>query len=87
MLTFFIFKISRLCDLENASICPTVLGIGKPGIQIAGIDNFRNDTLTEAGTSHRTDIMYMQHSGLVTPTGNVNVDSDNISESLNMLHG
>ena len=63
------------------------MGIGKPGIQIAGIDNFRNDTLTGAGTSHCTNIMYMQHSGLVTPTGNVNVDSDNISERLNMLHG
>ena len=74
-------------SLENASICPSEIGNGKSGIQIVDNNDFRNDTLTGAGTSHCTNMMYMQHSGLVTPTGNVNVDSDNISERLNMLHG
>ena len=69
-----------LCDLENASICRPELGIAKPGIQIADNDDVRNYTFTGAGTSHRTNIMYSQHSNLVTPTENINVDSDNISE-------
>ena len=71
-----------LCDLENASICPPEQGIGKPGIQIVDNDDFRNGTLTGAGTSYRTNIMYIQHSDLVTPTENINLDSDHISESL-----
>ena len=69
-----------LCDLENASICPPEPGTGKPGIQIVDNNDFRNYTLTGAGTSHRTNIMYIQHSDLVTTTENINVDSDNISE-------
>ena len=46
-----------LCDLENASICPSEMGNGKSGIQIVDNNDFRNDTLTGAGTSHRTNIM------------------------------
>ena len=69
-----------LCDLENTSICRPELGIAKPGIQIVDNDDVCNYTFTGAGTSHCTNIMYIQHSDLVTPTENVNVDSDNISE-------
>ena len=50
------------------------MGIGKSGIQILDNENFRNDTLTGTGTSQRSD--------LVTPTENINVDSDNISEKI-----
>ena len=59
-----------LCDLENASICPPELGIGKLGIQIVQNDDFR------------TNIMYIQLSNLITPTENINLHSDNISERL-----
>ena len=55
-----------LCDIENSSICPPELGIGKPGIQIVDNDDIWNDNLTGAGTSHRTNMMYIQHSNLVT---------------------
>ena len=44
-----------LCDLEIASICPSELGIGKPGIQIVDNDDFRNDTLTGAGSRTMQD--------------------------------
>ena len=50
-----------LCHLENASICPPELSIGKPGIQIVDNNDFGNDTLTGVGTLHRTNIMYIQH--------------------------
>ena len=58
------------------------MGIGKLGIQIVDNNNFRNDTLTGAGTLHLTNIMYIQHSHLVTLTENINLDLDNISERL-----
>ena len=71
-----------LCDLENASICPPGLGIGKPSIQIVDNDDFRNDTVTGASASHLTNIMHIRYSDLVTPTENINLDSDNISERM-----
>ena len=71
-----------LSDLEDASICPTEPAIGKPGIQIVDNNYFRNETLTGAGTSHPINIMYNQHSDLVAPTENINVDSDNIFQRL-----
>ena len=71
-----------LCYLENVSICLPELGIGKPGIQLVDNDDSRNDALTGAGTSHLSNIMYIQHSNLAPPTENMNVDSDNISERL-----
>ena len=74
----------KLCDLENASICLPGLGTCKPGIQIVDNDGIRNDTLTGAGTSHHTKIMYIQHSHLVTPTENISLDSNNISERLRL---
>ena len=74
----------KLCDLENASISLPGLGTCKPGIQIVDNDDVRNDTLTGAGTSHRTKIMYIQHPDLVTPTENINLDSNNISERLKL---
>ena len=74
----------KVCDLENASICLPGLGTCKPGIQIVDNDDIRNDTLTGAGTSHRTKIMYIQHSHLVTPTENISLDSNNISERLKL---
>ena len=58
------------------------MGIGKPDIQIVSNDGFCNDTLIGAVTSQYTNIMYIQHSDLVTATGNINVDSDNNSERL-----
>ena len=51
-------------------ICLPELGIGKPSIQIADNDDFRNDTLTGTDKSHRTNRMYIQHSNLVTTTKN-----------------
>ena len=71
-----------LCDLENGSVCVPELDISKPGIQIVDNDDICNDTLTGAVTSHRSNIMYNQLSNLVTPTGNINVYSNNISERL-----
>ena len=71
---FHLGDLWALCDLENASICPPELGISKPVIKIVDNDKFCNDTLTGAGTSHRTNIIYIQHSDLVTPTENINAD-------------
>ena len=63
-----------LSDLENASTSPPEMGNGKLGIQIVDNDSFCNDALTGTGTSQR--------SNLVTPTENVNVDSDSIFEKI-----
>ena len=73
--------ILHLCDLENTTICLPELGFCQTGIQIADND-FCNENLTGRGTSNRTDIMYIQHFDLVTPTGNIKADSDSISERL-----
>ena len=71
-----------LCDLEIASICPPELGNDNPGIQIVDNDDFRNDILTGGGTSHLTNVMYIQHTYIVTSNENIEVDSKDISERL-----
>ena len=71
-----------LHDLEKTFICPAELGNGVPGVQIVDNDDFRNDTLTGSGTSHRTNVMYVQHTALNTPLGSINIKDANITASL-----
>lgn len=51
-------------DLQLSSICPHELAMGKPGITIVDNDDFNNGTLTSAGTSHHTNVMYIQEESL-----------------------
>ena len=51
-------------DLQLSSICPHELAVGIPGIAIVDNDDFRNDNPTGAGTSHRTNVMYVQRESL-----------------------
>ena len=71
-----------LCDLEIVSICPPELVYDNPGIQIVDNDDFRNDILTGGGTSHLTNVMYIQHTYVVTSNENIKVNSKKISERL-----
>jgi hypothetical protein len=47
-------------DIEQNDICPGELAEGVPGTGILDHDDFRDDTLTGADTSHRTNVMFMQ---------------------------
>ncbi|CAB1416359.1 unnamed protein product [Pleuronectes platessa] len=47
-------------DLERCSVCPEQIAEGKPSISIIDNDDFRNDTLTGGGTSHRCNWMFLQ---------------------------
>ena len=47
-------------DLKRSSDCPFELAEGKPAIAIVDNDDFKSDTLTGAGQSHRTNVMYVQ---------------------------
>jgi len=47
-------------DLKCSSDCPFELAEGKPAIAIVDNDDFKSDTLTGAGQSHRTNVMFVQ---------------------------
>ncbi|KAK1880410.1 U3 small nucleolar RNA-associated protein 10 [Dissostichus eleginoides] len=47
-------------DLERCSVCPAEIAEGEPSISIIDNDDFRNDTLTGGGTSHRCNWMFLQ---------------------------
>ena len=49
-----------LHDMQSADDCPRDIAEGKPGIGILDNDDFREDTLTGKGTSHRTNYMLIQ---------------------------
>ena len=70
-----------LCDLDIASICQPELSNDLPSIQIVDNDDFCNDTLTGGGISHLTNVMYIQHTDIVTSTEDIDIDLGNVSES------
>ncbi|XP_066923249.1 uncharacterized protein [Clytia hemisphaerica] len=47
-------------DLENNPVCPSELAEGKAGTAIIDNDDFKDDGLTGAETSHRTNMMFIQ---------------------------
>ena len=47
-------------DLQHSTDCPFELAEGKPAIAIIDNDDFKSDTLTGAGQSHRTNVMFVQ---------------------------
>ena len=53
-----------------------------PNIQIVDNDDFCNDTLTGGGISHLTNVMYIQHTDIVTSTEDIDIDLGNVSERL-----
>ena len=55
-----------LRDLQGDYKCPAEIAEGKPGISIIDNDDFKNDTLTGGGTSHRTNWMMIQKEVLYT---------------------
>ena len=51
-------------DLQLCSDCPNEIAKDKPGVIIVDNDDFQNDTLTGANTSHHTNVMYVQRVSL-----------------------
>jgi len=51
-------------DLEKNDVCPVELAENIPGIGILDNDDFCEDTLTGADTSHRTNVMFVQPQNL-----------------------
>ncbi len=49
-------------DLQLCTDCPIEIMEDKPGVIIVDNDDFHNDTLTGANTSHRTNVMYVKRS-------------------------
>jgi len=46
-------------DLKSSLDCSIELAVGKPAITIVDNDDFNSDTLTGAGQSHRTNVMFV----------------------------
>jgi len=46
--------------VQLCSVCPNEIAEGKPGVIIFDNNDFQNDILTGANTSHRTNVMYVQ---------------------------
>ena len=55
-----------LCDLKITSVFPPDLCNDNSGIQTVDNDDFRNNTLTGGGTLHLINVMYIQHTDVVT---------------------
>lgn len=51
-------------DLQLCTDCPIEIMEDKPGVIIVDNDDFHNDTLTGANTSHRTNVMYVKRDSL-----------------------
>ena len=51
-------------DLQLCTDCPNEITEDKPGVIIVDNDDFHNDTLTGANTSHHTNVMYVQRDSL-----------------------
>ena len=49
-----------LHDMQSEDDCPRDIASGRPGIGILDNDDFKEDTLTGKGTSHRTNYMMVQ---------------------------
>ncbi|KAK4304159.1 hypothetical protein Pmani_023879 [Petrolisthes manimaculis] len=60
-----------LLHLEQNKACPEELAIGMPGTAVMDNDDFSDDTLTGANTSHRTNVMFVQPQDLVNSNSGV----------------
>ena len=49
---------------SNKDKCPTEIAYDTPGVAVMDNDDFRDDTLTGADTSHRTNVMFVQQLSL-----------------------
>ena len=47
-------------EIEKSAACPKEIAVGVPGTAIIDNDDFKEDTLTGGGTSHRTNMMFVQ---------------------------
>ena len=63
-------------DLERCSVCPEQVADGEPSISILDNDDFRNDTLTGGGTSHRCNWMFLQRKELL-PESQAPIEDEN----------
>ncbi|KAG0723754.1 hypothetical protein GWK47_042017 [Chionoecetes opilio] len=52
-------------DIETNRACPDELAMGQPGTTVMDNDDFKDDTLPGANTSHRTNFMFVQPQDLV----------------------
>ncbi|KAG0710220.1 hypothetical protein GWK47_002572 [Chionoecetes opilio] len=52
-------------DIETNRACPDELAMGQPGTAVMDNDDFKDDTLTGANTSHRTNVIFVQPQDLV----------------------
>ncbi len=52
-------------DIKSNTTCPDELADGFPGTGIMDNDDFQDDTLTGADTSHRTNVMFIQPDNVV----------------------
>ena len=53
-------------DIKANSTCPDTLADGFPWTGILDYDDFQDDTLTGADTSHRTNVMFVQPDDVAT---------------------
>ena len=49
---------------SNKDKCPPEIAYDTPGVAVMDNDDFRDDTLTGADTSHRTNVMFVQQLSL-----------------------
>ncbi|KAG0724767.1 hypothetical protein GWK47_039941 [Chionoecetes opilio] len=52
-------------DIETNRACPDELAMGQPGTTVMDNGDFKDDNLTGANTSHRTNVMFVQPQDLM----------------------
>ena len=52
-------------DITENNICPAELYQDTPGAAIMDTDDFSDDALTGANTSHRTNVMFVQPENII----------------------
>ena len=55
-----LYAVWAKCELETDEGCPEEIASNVPGTAILDNDDFRDDTMTGADTSHRTNVMFVQ---------------------------
>ena len=60
-----LYEACAVHDITSNTACPDELADGFPGTSIMDNDDFQDDTLTGADTSHRTNVMFVQPDDVV----------------------
>eukprot|EP00794_Sanderia_malayensis_P017851 gene17851-19634_t len=71
-------------ELETDEGCPEEIASNVPGTVILDNDDFQDDTLTGAGTSHRTNVMFVQPENTANVICNENRPKLSLTKSLDV---